>query len=88
MLDLTNFEHKRGVVILTSKDMRCVCRNLFNYRVMTDCVANYTELLTLKINDIEMPDKDRKDLLRYIQSIDDWRKEANSNIDKAREIFR
>lgn len=88
MIDLTNQNHKRGVVILTSKDMRVVCNNLFNYRVMTDCVETYTELLTLKLNKIEMPDEDRRDLLRYIQSIDKWRIEANSNIDKAREIFR
>ena len=88
MIDLTNFEHKRGVVILNSKDMRCVCRNLFDYRVLTDCIENYTELLRYKIDKIEMSEEDRKDLYRYIASIDDWRVRANSNIDKAREIFR
>ena len=36
MIDLTNYENKRGVMILSSKDVRTVKDNLFNYKVNTN----------------------------------------------------
>ena len=88
MIDLTNYNHKRGVVILTSKDMRCVCDNLFNYKVNSDCVKSYIAIMADKIDEIEMSKQDRMEFKHYIKTINDWVDKANTHIEKARETFR
>ena len=88
MIDLTNFEHRRGIVILTSKDMRVVSNNLFNWKVHTGYMENYSRILRSKVEKLDLSDSDRSDMIHYLDRIDKWIKDSSEDIDKAREIFR
>lgn len=88
MIDLTNQDHRRGIVILNSKDMRVVSNNLFNWKVHTGCVSGYLDTLKNRLSKASLNDKDLNDCLGYIKGIEQWIKDASEDIDKAREIFR
>lgn len=93
MLDLTSYDHRRGIVILTSKDMRVVSNNLFDWKVHTGCIESHANVIESYLNEIsdhtDGQDKKKIDFcLNYIDSIKKWIKDASEDIDKAREIFR
>lgn len=89
MLDLTNFDHRRGVVILSSKDMRVNVQELFRWKVNSQCIDGYIEdIRRCIISDTGMDDNNVNECLHKLDAIERWLKEADEHIDKAREIFR
>ena len=89
MIDLTNFNHQRGVVILSSKDMRTGVRELFEWKVNAECIDGYVDYIRSRIiADSGMDDNNFNDILHRLDAIERWLKEANGHIEKAREIFR
>ena len=88
MIDLTNYDHKRGVMILTSKDVRTVDNALFDWKVHTGCIANYAEMISTKINRSKMSDDDKAEINQYIEFIKNWIEQSSGDIEKARDIFR
>ncbi len=88
MIDLTNYEHKRGVMILNSKDVRTIDRDLFDYKVNLSCIDTYLNIIKSRINKWDIDDSSKQATL---QEIDFMLKDltiANKHIEKAREIFR
>lgn len=88
MIDLTNYEHKRGVMILNSKDVRNVDRYLFDWKVHTGCAENYVDMLISRTKRLKISDSEKEDILTYLGFIQDWIKKSAIDIDKAREVFR
>lgn len=88
MIDLTNENHRRGVVILTSKDMRVVNNNLFDWKIHTGCAETYLETLRKRILSLDIDESIKDQCLSDINFCTNWIKESGRDIDKAREIFR
>lgn len=88
MIDLTNDNHKRGVMILSSKDVRVVDHSLFDWKVHTGCAENYLSVLRSRIKDLDIDPSIKDASLSDIDFCMDWIKKSAVNIDKAREIFR
>ena len=88
MLDFTNENHKRGVMILNSKDVRVIDNTLFDWKVHTGCAENYVEMLIGRVKRLEISDSEKEDMLAYLQFIQNWIKESAKDMDKARDIFR
>ena len=88
MIDLTNYEHRRGVVILSSKDMRTGVNALFDWKVHTGCAESTIRILKSRINTLDIDDSIKEASLQDCDSILKWIIESGKDIDKAREIFR
>ena len=88
MIDLTNFEHKRGIMILTSKDVRVVDRSMFGYHTNAECIKTYAIMIEDLIQRNEFSGDDKKTMMHYLKTIQEWCDEADQNVDKLREVFR
>lgn len=88
MIDLTNQDHKRGVMILNSKDVRIVDSALFDWKVHTGCAENYADLIRRRVENLDIDESHRTDILAYIGFIQDWIKRSAKDIDKARDVFK
>ena len=88
MLDLTNDNHKRGVMILSSKDVRTIDSGLFSWKVHTGCVESYLSVLRSRINDLDIDPSIKDASLSDIDFCMNWVKESAVDIDKARDVFR
>ena len=88
MIDLTNDNHKRGVMILSSKDVRTIDNSLFNWKVHTGCVESYLSILRSRISNLDIDPSIKDASLSDIDFCMNWVRESAVNIDKAREIFR
>lgn len=88
MLDLTNQNHKRGVMVLNSKDVRIIDNTLFDWKVHTGCAENYAEMLINRVERLEISDSEKDDMLAYLGFIQNWIKESGKDIDKARDVFK
>lgn len=87
MLDFTDDRHKRGLMILTSKDVRTVERTLFNWEVQSRSVIDYLNLIEHKLNKDEIDAHDMEDIKRYIKNARDYCIEAERLIDECRKVF-
>ena len=88
MIDLTNETHRRGVMILSSKDVRVVDNSLFDWKVHTGCAASYLATLRTRIENLDIDPSVKDASLSDIDFCLDWIKKSAVDIDKAREIFR
>lgn len=88
MIDLTNENHKRGVMILNSKDVRNVDRYLFDWKIHTGCAENYVDVLIARTKTLDVSDSVKESMLSDLGFILDWIKTSAIDIDKAREVFR
>ena len=88
MIDLTNYDHRRGVVILSSKDMRSEVNALFDWKVHTGCAESYLQTLRRRLESLEIDDSIKDQCFSDIDFCLNWIKESSKDIDKAREIFR
>ena len=88
MIDLTNFEHRRGIVILSSKDMRTEVNALFDWKVHTGCAESYLQTLRRRLESMEIDDSIKDQCLSDVDFCLDWIQKSSKDIDKAREIFR
>lgn len=88
MIDLTNYEHKRGVMILSSKDVRTIDSSLFDWKIHTGCISNYADRIKTIVSNSEMSEASKEDCKQYIEFIQNWIEQSNEDIEKAREIFR
>lgn len=88
MIDLTNDNHRRGVVILSSKDMRSEVNALFDWKVHTGCAEQTLQIIKMRINKLDIDDSIKEATLMDLDSVLHWIKESSRDIDKAREIFR
>jgi len=88
MIDLTNENHKRGVMILNSKDVRNVDRYLFDWKIHTGCAENYVDVLIARTKTLDVSDSVKESMLSDLGFILDWIKKSAIDIDKAREVFR
>lgn len=88
MIDLTNQDHRRGVVILTSKDMRNEVNALFDWKVHTGCAESYLQTLRRRLESIDIDDSIKNQCLSDVDFCLDWIKKSSIDIDKAREVFR
>ena len=88
MIDLTNDNHKRGVMILNSKDVRNVDRYLFDWKIHTGCAENYVDVLIARTKTLDVSDSVKESMLSDLGFILDWIKTSAIDIDKAREVFR
>ena len=88
MLDLTNQNHKRGVMILSSKDVRTVDKSLFDYHVNVDCLDIYVGTVMNRINDLDIDPSIKKATLSDLGYVREHMAAANKCLDKARDVFR
>ena len=88
MIDLTNDNHKRGVMILSSKDVRTVDNSLFDWKVHTGCIESYLSILRSRISNLDIDSSIKDASLIEIDACMDWVKKSAINIDKARDVFR
>lgn len=88
MIDLTNENHKRGVMILSSKDVRTVDNSLFDWKVHTGCAESYLTLLRKRLESFDIDSSVKDQCLSDIDFCLEWVKKSAVDIDKAREIFR
>ena len=88
MLDLTNNNHKRGVMILNSKDVRTVDKYLFDYTCNMEYIRMKLVVLEDRISNLEMDESIKKATLGDIDYMKSVLIRADNNIDKARDIFR
>lgn len=88
MLDLTNDNHKRGVMILSSKDVRTVDNNLFNYKVNLSVSDTTLCIIKSRIEQLDIDPSIKSVMLSDLNFVIDNVVAANRYIDKAREVFR
>jgi len=88
MIDLTNDNHRRGIVILSSKDMRTGVNALFDWKVHTGCAESYLQTLRRRLESMDMDNSIKDQCLSDVDFCLDWIQKSSKDIDKAREIFR
>ena len=88
MIDLTNDNHKRGVMILSSKDVRIVDKNLFDYRLNVDILNIYAGTVANRINDLDIDPSIKRATLSDLKYVCEHMIEANKCLDKMRDVFR
>ena len=88
MIDLTNYEHRRGIMILTSKDVRSTTKAAFDWKVHTNCIRDDAEVILLYLQKDELTDEDIRFIKQHAQNIISWTNNVDANINKVREVFR
>ena len=89
MIDLTNENHKRGIMILTSKDVRTIDKNLFDWKVNSMTIRTELRILKSEINKFNNINQNQKDEFNLsIDRIFNWLSENDVHIDRSRDIFR
>lgn len=88
MIDLTNNQHKRGVMILSSKDVRTIDNSLFDWVVQADCMAHYLAVLRARIDKLDIDPSIKDQSFSDIDFCLEHIEKGNKLIDKAREVFR
>lgn len=87
MLDFTDGMHKRGLMVLTLKDVRTIDRTLFDWTVRSKSVIDYLNLIEHKLNKDEIDAHDMEDIKRYIKHAKDYCIEADCLLDECRKVF-
>lgn len=87
MLDFTDGMHKRGLMVLTSKDVRTVDRTLFSWDVRARNAIDYLELIERKLSKGEMNADDVEDIKRYIKHAKDCCTEAECLVNECQKVF-
>lgn len=87
MIDLTNQNHKRGLMVLTSKDVRTVDRTLFDWKVHSKCELDYLELIEHILSKEAINADDIKSMKTYIKFVKDHYIETGNLIDECRKVF-
>lgn len=87
MLDFTDERHKRGLMILSSKDVRTVERTLFDWKVQSKSAVDYLELIEHKLSKNEIDAHDMEDIKSYIKFVRNHYIEAGRLIDECRKVF-
>lgn len=88
MIDLTNEDHKRGVMILSSKDVRAVDRNLFDYRVQLEMADTLIAVIKTRINNLDIDDSIKDATISDLNFLLEHVGKANGAAERAREVFR
>lgn len=88
MIDLTNENHKRGVMILSSKDVRAVDRNLFDYQVGLTTIDTTLAIIKSRINNLDIDDSIKNATISDLDFMLDRIGKANTAVERAREVFR
>ena len=89
MIDLTNENHKRGIMILTSKDVRTIDKNLFDWKVNSMTIRTELRILKSEINKFNNINQNQKDEFNLsIDRIFNWLSENDVHIDRSRDVFR
>ena len=88
MIDLTNDNHKRGVMILSSKDVRTVDKNLFNYKANMGVSDTTLCIIKSRIERLDIDPSIKDATLSDLNFVINNIVEANRYIDKARDVFR
>ena len=89
MLDLTSYDHRRGIMLLNSKDVRTVDSSIFDWKTYNHCALDMLETMRKRmLADTNMDDSIHNACVSDIDAVIKWIKEAESKIDKAREVFR
>lgn len=89
MLDFTNYNHKRGLMVLNSKDVRTVDNSLFDYRVDLRLVKENLEMIS-KMKDRMSFDTDEldHDFTFIMNNTLEYIEDAQKLVDRAKNVFR
>ena len=88
MIDFTDNNHKKGVMILSSKDVRTVDKNLMNYDVQLSCADFYIKVNTDRIKNLDIDPSVKDAILIDLGFVHDDLMAAKKYIDKVQDVFR
>lgn len=95
MIDLTNYTHQRGIVILNSKEYRIANRASVDVDVYRRCISDHASSMVSIIdnfkNEEEHSEKDIKDTIEALEwslkSIINWCDDTEKATERLGEIF-
>lgn len=87
MLDFTDERHKRGFMILSSKDVRIVDRTLFDWNVQSKCAFDYLDLIERRLNKEKIDADDIEDMKMYLKFVRNHYIEVSRFSDECRKVF-
>jgi len=88
MIDFTDDEHKRGVMILSSKDVRTVDRYLFDYRCNLMYVDTMLGVIKSSISRMEIDEEVKDATIIDIDYMLEVITKAKFNAEKVKDVFR
>ena len=93
MIDLTNYSHQRGIVILNSQEYRIANRASVDVDVYRRCVQDYAKTIQWILDEYlngekEYKEKDVLEALEHkVRAISDWCGDIEEAMDKLQRIF-
>jgi hypothetical protein len=95
MIDLTNYTHQRGIVILNSQEYRIANRSTTDVIVYRNCISDYADMMKFIINEFknaeEHSEKDVMDTINALElnlkSIIGWNEDMKKSTERLEKIF-
>lgn len=95
MIDLTNYTHQRGIVILNSQEYRIANRSTTDVSVYRKCISDYVDMMKFIINEFknaeEHSEKDVTDTINALElnlkSIIEWNEDMKKSMERLEKIF-
>lgn len=87
MIDLTDYYHKKGLMILSSKDVRILERELFDCAVKLQMIESELGMLKTSIHMLNVDEANKKYLIEEIDHVINNAAEAHADVRVSRDVF-
>lgn len=87
MIDLTSFNHRRGVWILNSKEVRKTISAAFDWKVHNNCAMTEIRFLKSYLNDEELTPQTIEFMKYHVEALENFIKDNDKCVDTIRETF-